>query len=276
MPTRRQFLRRGALLVPAAFALPQIIVRATPAPRNANAYFRGKVATAPPPSGCDSVNDGSLAVYWPLDEASGNRTDSKNGNVLVPHGTGGVGNTTGIISNAATFVAANTQYLNIADNANVSVSGNFTIALWAKPTAATIAASFPVLFSKDDGSSREYVSYLNSGTLICSIFDSVSGEVDVTGPPLSADTWVFICIWYSTADNKARMSVNDGTTAVSPSALSNGPKDSTMEFRLGALGSNSLWWDGALDEFLLTKRVLTAGERTALYNSGAGCRPTGL
>src|SRR5882724_340850 len=61
-------------------------------------------------SPCSSVNDGSLAVYFPLDEASGNRTDTKNGNILIANGTGGVGSTTGQIGNAANFNAALSQH----------------------------------------------------------------------------------------------------------------------------------------------------------------------
>ena len=55
-----------------------------------------------------------LVAYWNLNETSGDRADATgNGHTLTDNNT--VGYATGKINNAASFVAANSGYLSIAD-----------------------------------------------------------------------------------------------------------------------------------------------------------------
>ena len=59
-----------------------------------------------------------LVSWWSLDETIGTRDDSHGSNNLVDHNT--VGYTTGKQGNASAFTAANSEYLDIADNADLS------------------------------------------------------------------------------------------------------------------------------------------------------------
>ena len=60
----------------------------------------------------------NLIAYWKLDEASGTRNDSKGANHLTDNNT--VTQAVGKVGNAAQFTLANSEYLSIADNADLS------------------------------------------------------------------------------------------------------------------------------------------------------------
>jgi hypothetical protein len=62
--------------------------------------------------------------------------------------------------------------------------------------------------------------------------------------------------------------VNNGPVDSLP--YSSGVAISTSPFAIGATGNAIDLLDGAVDEVGFWKRVLTAQERTALYNSGLG------
>src|SRR5262249_29580083 len=87
-------------------------------------------------------------------------------------------------------------------------------------------------------------------------------------PPLS--TWLFLIAWYDPADLKIRISVNNRTADVS--AVTTGVQTSSLGVGVGATrpASPSNPWDGRIDECGFWQRVLSAGERTALWNGGAG------
>ena len=71
----------------------------------------------------------NLVAYWKLDEASSTRNDSVGTNHLTSNNS--VGQATGKLNYAANFVAANSQYLSIADNADLSVGDiDFTVSAW--------------------------------------------------------------------------------------------------------------------------------------------------
>ena len=70
----------------------------------------------------------NLVSWWELDEASGTRNDAHGSNHLTDGNT--VAQVAGKVGNAAQFVAANAESLSIADNANLSVSGVFSVCAW--------------------------------------------------------------------------------------------------------------------------------------------------
>jgi hypothetical protein len=76
-------------------------------------------------------------------------------------------------------------------------------------------------------------------------------------------------MWYDAATQKCYVSVNNGTVYESAGTLAS-PLQSNYPLSLGALTATSSFLNGSMDEVTYHKRVLTADERTWLYNSGAG------
>jgi len=227
----------------------------------------------PPPvagGGCDTVNDSDLKAYWKLDEASGDRADSKGANTLTDNNT--VTSQAGKISNAAEFTTGNTEYFTRADTADVSVSSTFTIGFWFKTKSDQAAGTGLV-----EKTGEYKIKKTASDNINFTVVDSgAGGGVDVSSSEtINNDTWYFVVCWYDAGDKLGRISINDGTASVSGAPMSNGPLDGAAIFYLGidtAVG----YADVLIDEVFITKRLLTAGEKTALYNSGTACRPGGL
>lgn len=224
----------------------------------------------------DPNNPGTtdLISWWPLDEASGARADSHGSNDLTDNNT--VGQAVGKVGNAADFVAANSEYLSRADNASLSagdvdVSWGLWVYLDDKTAARTVLAKFLVT-----GNHREYWIQYNLDTDRFQFVVSSDGgsgtivtlEADNLGSP-SINTWYFIVAWHDAAGNTLNIQVNNGT--VDSVAHTLGIYDGTASFVLGRIGDASAnYHDGRLDEVFMYKKVLSADERTWLYNDGDG------
>lgn len=217
----------------------------------------------------------NLVAFWELEESGGTRVDAVGSNDLS---TGGatIGNAAGVVGWALDLEADFGNYLSIADTADLSMGDiDFTIAFWAyletKPGFAT-------LVGKDDFGvpTREYFVIYNPSADRLQFYVSPDGSgfsvvtADALGSPSTA-TWYFVVAWHDATANTINIQVNDGT--VNSAAHSTGVFNGTAPFALGVgfnngAAINSL--DGRLDQVGIWKRVLTSGERTALYNSGAG------
>lgn len=218
----------------------------------------------------------NLVSYWSLDEASGTRVDSHGSNNLTDNNT--VGSTTGVVSNAASFVAANSEYLSHASNTDLQTGDiDFTLAAWAK---LNTKGAYETVVSKDQyDTSREYLVYYDFPAdrfaLLVSSGGSSASQTTLLAQSFGSvptGTWCFIVICHDSINNALKICVNDGT--VDSAAWTTGVYSGSAPFQIGASddfgtpGSNPL--NGEVDEVGFWKRVLTAGEITWLYNSGSG------
>jgi hypothetical protein len=183
---------------------------------------------------------------------------------------------------ALSLVRASSQQLTIGDNAALSTGNiDFTFAGWVYVQTAPSGALFPAVATKyssgtirewalyHDGSTNRlsFVVYTAAGAAIATVSATTFGAVP-TG------TWMFVVAWHDAAADTINIQVNDG--AVNSAATGAvGPADTTGIFRVGYLGTSTYYWDGRLDELAFWKRTLTAGEKTALYNGGAGLNYAG-
>lgn len=212
----------------------------------------------------------SLVSYWKLDEASGNRADSQGSNTLTD--TNGVSSATGKIGNAASFNVASSQNLGIADNTDLSTGDiDFTFSLWVK---FTTTSQYQFILSKDNTTTqREYGFYFDVGVTKIAFYVFDSGgtikQLNLTtlGTPANG-TWYHLVGWHDSVNNIVGAVANGG--AADTVSYSNGVKDSTAAFRIGANEGGSFYLNGLVDEVGFWKRVLTSQERTDLYNGGAG------
>lgn len=216
----------------------------------------------------------NLIAHWKLNESSGTRNDSHGANHLTDNNT--VGSATGKLDGAAQFVAANSEYLSRADNADLSTGDvDFTLACWVYLDSKNDNQAILVKDSATAGD-REYTLYYDLGVdrFVFVVFRptdaAVNLKADNFGAP-STGTWYFVTAWHDAAADQIGIAINAGTadTVASGGALQ---ASGGAEFRLGASAYSGFesYLDGRLDSASLWKRVLTAQERTDLYNSGNG------
>ena len=208
----------------------------------------------------------SLVSYWKLDEASGDATDSHGSNTLTDNNT--VGSTTGKINNGRLFTNGNTEYFSHADNADLSTGDiDFSFSAWIKPASFT---NYWSIVDKWTDANNEYLIWNEATNSKLNWIVKSSGGVSTNiewATALSANTWYFVVVWHDSVNNVIGMSIDDATPQTAAHTL--GVFDGGSSFWLGRGGGGGDY-DGVMDEVGFWKRVLTSGERTQLYNSGAG------
>jgi hypothetical protein len=217
----------------------------------------------------------SLISYWELNEASGDRVDAHGTNDLVEQNSG-IASTTGKVSSAVLLDRSEGEFLSIADNADLSTGDiDFTFCTWvyANTAAGYIAA-------KCDGAPQNEWALDSSGTSDAYRFyvsaNGSSFTVLSSAVTSALSTWRFIVAWHDSVANTINIQVDDGTP--DSTAHSTGVYDGTSNFNLGnrETAFTTECWNGRLDQAGFWKRVLTSGERTTLYNGGAGLSYAGV
>jgi hypothetical protein len=216
------------------------------------------------------IADASMVAYYELNEASGNRTDIHGSITMVDNNT--VTSATGIQGNAALFTAANLEYLN-AGTGTALRPRDQDWCCWGWVYGTTFPATFPTIFSACSAGAVGYSLLYNHSSArfefyVNSTVANYYAQASTFGAP-SATTWYFIYAEYNDATNTIGISINDGTkdTASGPGASIN-TGDYNVLF--GAHWSAGRYWNGRIDEFGVSNRLMTADEVTFLYNSGSG------
>lgn len=230
----------------------------------------------------------SLGAYWNLDESSGSRIDSSgNGNTLAS--TNGVASTVGRNGDAATFVYASDQHLDVTDNTSLNMAGrDWSVSLWVKLDALTNAEpnDYVGICGKGDGTNDGWgmcIFYRPSLNRIELKISDGSPGTSVSGYSLRAETfggistgtWYFIVATFDYETMAATISVN-GTEDSGTSAYVVYDPAGVGAFSIGrAFNINRYNMSGAIDGVGVWSKTLNSTEKSALYNSGAGIsRPT--
>lgn len=212
----------------------------------------------PPNPPSTLLND--LVSYWPLDEPQGTRYDVVGTNHLTSN-NGVLGGPVSRLG-AASFVAANSEYLTASDNAGVSIAGDKTISLWLKPANATGYRSVI-------GSPAIWV-YQNptTNTFDFQLTDGSSPVIVTSDDSIAANAWGLFTLTYTASDKKLRLTINGGTPKAT-AALGGNPLDNGSPFAFGVNNTyNNYWYDGNMCAAGIWDRVLSGVEVTTLYNSG--------
>ena len=217
----------------------------------------------------------NLIAYWKLDEASGNRADSHtNGYTLTDDNT--VTSAVGVIGNAAAFTATNYERLSIASNANLAAGDvAFTLAAWVNVAART-NGKYRRIVSKENSavSARCYALFTDgdgAGAVRFSVY--VGGTVKQASIAYPATGWHFFVGWHDAIADTVNLQMDNGSVA---STATDGALQaaSTAPFWIGGMPANPTneitYWNSSIDEVGFWKRVLSADDRTALYNAGNG------
>src|SRR3989344_4703773 len=217
-----------------------------------------------------------LKSYWTLDETSGTRYDSGRGNELTDNAT--VTSATGKISNAADFEQDTSEYLNRADNADLSTgTSDYTVAMWIKPESISATTNQDLIIARkwgSDAADQEWNLRVKSGASPSIKMEVLSGVT--SGGTIAAGNWYFVV---ATVDYDAALpsiSVTgyiDNVQKLGGGFSGTAGRDGAADFQIGGNNPDLLetkYFDGLIDNAMFWKRTLTADERTALYNAGNG------
>lgn len=219
----------------------------------------------------------SLIESWELAEASGNAVGAHGGLTLTD--TNGVGSGVGLVNSVARdFEADSDQYFTRGDGSELSTGDiDFTFEAWAKleSRASTTGVAKTILNKGDDVSGgadhNEYSLYVWTDNIIyLDVSNGISvGSVGATNfGSFIEGSFAQILAWHDSVLNTVNVRINNG--AADAITYSGGSWDSGFDFRIGrGLGSGRKW-DGLMGPVRFWKRVLTSGEQSQLWNSGAG------
>ena len=212
----------------------------------------------------------NLNGYWKMDEASGNRIDSSgNGNDLTP--TNAPGSAAGKISDAAVFVAASAQDVRHVSNASLTTGNiDFTLGFWAYITDLSVAGC---LVQKSDASSFANIEYecyfsASSGSFLFRVSHGTNWITVVHPTLISVNTWYYVLCSHDITLDRIAISINNGADTTASMAGFTIPT-STAPFIVGSRASGDAA-NARIDELGFWKKVLTADEKTELYNGGTG------
>jgi hypothetical protein len=213
----------------------------------------------------------SLVSCWDFETDSGATlvdTPGTNDLGIVGGGTGGI--ESGLISNAYRFNNPADKYATIVDNASLSPTGDSMWTTWVKMNEARTFQGYV----------EKYQGYLAGavGTLqYFTVFDSVAGQSTASlTNDFGTGSWHFVVVWYTASDKKAHIQIDDGSVADAATGLSNGIIDNANNLYFGIEASHD-YSRISQDSTRFYTRILSSGELTDLYNSGAGrdCSYTG-
>lgn len=220
----------------------------------------------------DTTLTTSLVSVWCED--SDVTVDLHGSNTMTNNNT--VTTDTGKQGTASQFTAANSEYLSIADNASVSITGDLTIGMWVYLDSAI--TGWQPFIAKDSGQpNRSYAFALREviGDNY-EVFMSTDGNNDcsnnyrvATGITFSTATWYHIVMSYDSSAGTVAC-YRDGVLDATITSTSTGLFDSAADFQLGGYTGNSVYMDGRLNQVCLWSKLITADEVTDLYNSGTG------
>lgn len=174
------------------------------------------------------------------------------------------GATYDVTENAAKFVAASSQYMSIADRAEIALlNQDFTWEFWFKRTAGGAAFGAPIAKWPD-----EYALLYGNGTGTYALAEADNAATNLASIAISDNTWYQAFCWYDATANTMSVQLNQGSITSQTYNLGVWRKNNPLVF--GSLVTYTAYWNGFLKRARLWKRVLTSAERTLLYNSGSG------
>jgi hypothetical protein len=203
-----------------------------------------------------------LVSYWSFDsgwndQVGTNHLTNVNGVTAVP----------GKLGNAGDFESSSSQYLSFTEASPLG-DEDFTYCCWFK---SENPVGTQQLIAKDHETGR---SYFLQPTYAESLIKFVFGNDAVqAASTLAADTaWHFVIAWHDAVANTINLQLDGGTTASNPTVGVFPALNPAIPVRIGARQYTAFegYFDGLIDEVGLWRRVLTAQERSDLWNGGAG------
>lgn len=218
-----------------------------------------------------------LISHWKLDEGiANNRADSHGTNILSEGGVAGeVGSNTGIIGNAASFIAADDSFLERATNATLETGDiDFTLCAWVFLSVLPGAGQWAIISKWTLGNLllSEYRLVHEAGDHLFEwqVTDGANvGAVEHDSGDIVINTWYFVVCQHDSVLDRLSMSING--SAFTYAAYTFGGNVGASSFRIGTENAtDDKYINGRVDSVSFFKRLLTDVEIDLLYNAGAG------
>lgn len=207
-------------------------------------------------SGLPVITQG-WAAYWKCDETSGTLTDALGNNDMSQNG-GVIPNGTGKVGNGRDLEASSSQYFNISDVAQtgLNITDDMTVLSWLKREST---GAEQVVIQKGYSASGWYLLAAADSKLR---FGSGASASD-------GNTTMSSGVWYHGTgvwDGAQRKVYIDGTVETLESGSV--PQSNSESAIVGAMGTPANFFDGILDEIIVSKRWLRPDEIKAIRNRG--------
>jgi hypothetical protein len=210
----------------------------------------------------------SLNGFWSLENTSWT-DDTASATTLT--GTASPTTATGIVGNGVSLNGS-TQFLSASSNANiVSSGGSISVQCWVNiPSAGTFVGAR--LFSKANAAfAQDEWGFGNTGNWTFTVWNTSSSSSTASSSVAASSGWHHLV---GTFDSGTGVGVLYVDGSVSGSGLTLGGtlnSSSSAPINIGRIPGSILSAAATIDQCAFWKgRVLSAGDVTALYNSGAG------
>jgi hypothetical protein len=210
-----------------------------------------------------SLQPGIKTLHLKFDEASGATAADSSGYGFNATLVNGPTFAAGKINNALGFASASSQYATLPTGI-VSALGDFTVSAWVKPTTLD---SWARVFDFGSGTNTYMYLTTKSGDLLkprfaIKIGDGAEQQINA-GSALPTGVWTHVAVTLSGTTGTLYINgVADGTNSTitsTPSAMG-----ATTQNYLGKSQWNDPYLNGALDDFRVYSRALSASEITQL------------
>lgn len=210
----------------------------------------------------------SLSAFWEMENTSW--TDALGVNDLTGNGSPTSSNSApALVGNYANLTAVSTHLSHANATALTLGGGSFSIQAWVN---AAVAPGLGCFLSKNDGgfANKEYsvgTKFTSANKWSWRLYDTSSTIYDCNSATTFTSGWHHIvCTWDGTTQ---RIYVDNGTADTNVPTL--GGINTTSTFLICKDGDNGAFGIAKIDQVGLWKgRVLTSGDVSLLYNSGAG------
>ncbi len=224
----------------------------------------------------------ALIAYWKLDEASGDAIDAHTNGLTLTATATAPGADTGKVYGTARTTSwnGNTSFSRAYETLIQLSDVDFTFAAWVYQANKN---NYNHIISKSGTTGAPYEEMIlryQSGNdrFNFEVAYSAGGYASVVANNLgspSLNTWYLVICWHDSVNNQLCIQVNNGT--VDTASHSGGVLNQSYPLYLARQHSGSLLqWDGRFGPVAFWKSaaggggVLTADQRTALFNAGAG------
>ena len=201
-------------------------------------------------------------------------TSDSTGTVTALTNNNSVTFVSGKVGNCAQFVAASSQSLSHGSVPALEMGDiDWVLGAWVWLDTKSVDM---VIVAKQDNSGTEYrLQYNQAVDCFQFNFSANGGVVAVNvGDAAAVNTgeWYCVLAWHDAALDTIYIQKNYETVYNNTTGGAGDAPLTAVPFRIGARASTfPFYWDGKIDAVHIWKgRILSAGERTAFYNSGLG------
>lgn len=216
----------------------------------------------------------SLLAYWPSNEAGGanDLLDLHSGGYTLTQVGSPSSGTGKVYAGARQFDASSDRFSRTSEAALQFGDTDFTVSAWVNLANVTNEQS---IISKylTTGNQREWLLEVINGIFRFYVSnDGTATNALSTTDTVSIGTWAMLTAWHDSVGNNIYAVVNNGTPV--SKAHSTGIYSGTGKLQVSGINDTTpitITGTGALaGPFMIWNRVLSAADRTSVFNAGAG------